>query len=111
MAITKSKTELVRLAWIAALRQQGDRQCSEAFAETHGARVCALGLLIEVAGHDPSHPENLPFKWADDRDIGTLAGLTKAQSREIARRNDGGGKYHQHTFAEIADVVAGWFKE
>ncbi len=112
MTKTLDKTELVRLAWLTDLRRQGHRQCTHSYAEDDN--VCALGLLLEVAGKT--------VEWAegtcgiDETAIGELAGLTAEQSVRVISMNDGcppsTGKppYHKHTFAEIADVVEGWFK-
>lgn len=101
---------LTRLSWLAALRRQGDRQCHGELclliADSDGpvevARVCALGLLAEVSG--------VPVWWdLDVHDIGALAGLSARQSDLVINLNDGmnGPK---RSFAEIADVVGGWFK-
>jgi len=107
MAEIKSREELVRLVWLAELRRQGHRQCFDSYENDKGG-VCALGLLREAA---------FPERWGDRvayddvADVGMLAGLTEAQADDVASRNDGIGRYqgHQHTFAEIADVVADWF--
>ena len=113
MAQTKTKEELVRLSWLTELRRQGHRRCEGEYFV--GTNVCALGLLAEVAGLSVYDVDEI-----GDADIGGLAGLSAAQSAEIWRRNDGasmdevvrptGTSYCKHTFAEIADVVAGWFK-
>ena len=97
-----------RRAWLAALRQQGDRQCTGAYASGDGRLVCALGLLREVV---------LPT-WSDvERDtidevetVGELAGLSERQSFDVTHMNDGEYIFPKYTFAEIADVVEGWFK-
>ncbi len=89
-----TQTELTRLAWLTALRTQGDRQCRNRWKMYD--RVCAFGLLAEVHGlpkvNDP---------WS-------LAGLSGVQAAQIMRMNDGIG-YRALSFAEIADVVASWF--
>lgn len=107
MSETKSKETLVRLAWLAELRGQGHRQCTEVYSGL-GDKVCALGLLREMA---------IPLRSRHLRrgvgEIAALAGLSEDQGYEVAYRNDGDGdgltEYHKHTFAEIADVVASWF--
>jgi hypothetical protein len=101
-----TKEALIRSDWIVRLRSEGERQCDQYYfrAGEIGLRVCALGLLIETADIpmlDSHEPE----------DVGALAGLSFAQSHDITNRNDGGGDYHPHTFAEIADVVEGWFQK
>lgn len=110
MTKTLDKTELVRLAWLTELRRQGHRQCTGEYAQ--GTNVCALGLLLEVAGKT--------VEWAvkhDEARVGEFAGLSPRQARTVVCMNDGltnfnvgYGRYHKHTFAEIADVVEGWFK-
>lgn len=111
MTKTLDKTELVRLAWLTELRRQGHRQCTGSYKSD--GDVCALGLLLDVVG--------LSADWAeqeanDERDVGALAGLSGDQSRTVVCMNDGlipakgTSALHQHTFAEIADVVEGWFK-
>lgn len=93
-----------RKLWIAALRSQGHRKCvGDLFI---GNEVCALGLLAEVAG----------FSGADCYyDIGAAAGLNAEQVGAVWRLNDGhqpanGPPLPQHSFAEIADVIEGWFR-
>lgn len=104
MTTPLSKTELVRTAWIAALRREGHRQCTEYYyLPSEGLPVCALGLLMEIAGMPLSDS-------TEQEDIGGLAGLSYVESYDIAARNDGGATYRKHTFAEIADVVERWFK-
>jgi hypothetical protein len=107
MSNAKSKTDLVRLAWLTALRRQGGRQCGGSFSDSRG-RVCALGLLQEVA----LRPDEIILACWDDIDaVGALAGLNPQQSWDVTYRNDGDDGHAKHTFAEIADVVAGWFAE
>lgn len=112
MTKTLDKTELVRLAWLTELRRQGHRQCTHSYAEDDN--VCALGLLLEVAGKSIAWAEST--SGIDEIAVGELAGLTAEQSVKVIAMNDGGrlswGKprYHKHTFAEIADVVEGWFE-
>jgi hypothetical protein len=43
------KYALIRNAWIAALRREGHRECREDWTRD-GYQVCALALLVEVAG-------------------------------------------------------------
>lgn len=113
MTKTLDKTDLVRLAWLTELRRQGHRKCIGEYARL-GA-VCALGLLLEVAGQTVEWTEDLPGDSTVG--VGALAGLSGRQSRIVVSMNDGApnidvgyGRYHAHTFAEIADVVEGWFK-
>ena len=127
MSKTIDSTELIRLAWITALRTQGDRKCTGSYFKGH--KVCALGLLGEVAGEQTVDVPMLPkggggfytgktFLSLDDtHDIGALAGLDEIQSDRVVSMNDGvslddptvSGK--QHTFSEIADVVEAWFAD
>lgn len=104
MSTPKSKEALVRLAWITELRRQGHRQCRGDYRK--GEQVCALGLLAEVIGTPRAW--QLPDGWVEP-----ATGLTNSQSRQVVWMNDGGilRDQRQHTFAEIADVVAGWFPE
>lgn len=111
MAQPKTKRDLTRLSWLAALRRDGDRQCHGElclFVRYPDGRVtvdkvCALGLLGEVSG--------VTAWWdADIADIAASAGLTPAQTDQVVFMNDGTcTAYRKHTFAEIANVVAGWF--
>lgn len=115
MNTQKSKEELVRLAWISALRREGHRQCEGNLIE--GAKVCAIGLLGLIAGIDFESTET------DEYDIGAVAGLSESQSEDVIALNDGGsvsrederGRWYllrmpKSTFAQIADVIEGWFK-
>ena len=92
MSAPLDKTTLTRAAWITALRQQGDRQCTHAWSDGRG-NVCAVGLLGEVAG---------VTSYVKAREV---VGLSACQMDEIVfEMNDTGS-----SFAEIADTVAGWF--
>lgn len=100
------KTALVRASWLTELRRQGHRQCIESF-EADDGRVCALGLLREIAvERDERHLSD----WDDIKAVGALAGLAISRSEDVVCRNDGTQGHPSHTFAEIADVVEGWFK-
>lgn len=103
MAQPKTKEQLVRMAWVTELRRQGHRQCYGAYYEGN-KRVCALGLLAEIA-------EVNAEKYDEPSDVGSLAGMTEEQSSAVWCMNDGESDFHgrKHTFAEIADVVEGWF--
>jgi hypothetical protein len=90
-----TKEELIRSAWITALRMQGHRQCHGKFRD--GDLVCALQILREVVG-----PVN--------ERLTVLAGISLEQFGDVVLMNDGVG-VHKHTFAEIADVVEGWFRK
>ena len=107
MSTTRTKTELVRMAWITALRTQGHRKCTGQFVTCTESivSVCALGLLAEVAGIDFSD-----LDMVDDPRLMSAAGLTSGQCFQVFNMNDGSfGRYRKHTFAEIADVVESWF--
>ncbi len=107
MTKTLDKTELVRLAWLTELRRQGHRKCEWADVK-RGKGICALQLLAELC---PKEEDGNVRHWGD---VGRYAGLSYEQQTEVYCRNDGvsdrGTTYHKHTFAEIADVVEGWFK-
>ena len=97
MSTTKTKIELVRMAWLGELRRQGHRQrCG--WGGFGSLRVCAMGLLWEVAGK--------PADAHTYQQIGALAGLGPEWTWRILRMNDGVSRFRKHTFAEIADVVA-----
>lgn len=110
MSTTKSKETLTRLAWLAALRQRGHRQCRGVGRD--GSAHCALGLLWYTAGYP---------QLDDLSTVAALAGLADQQAKDVMSLNDGraymgstyyraeGAPVRQHTFAEIADVVASWF--
>lgn len=102
MSQPKTKEELVRLAWVAALRREGDRQCDGQLFQ--GNKVCALGLLAVVSGLG-RRANAVVARWGDFDSIGRRAGLAPFQTTDIYSLNDSGS-----TFAEIADVVEGWFK-
>lgn len=104
-----TKQELVRLSWLTELRRQGDRQCIGVY-DCDG-QVCALGLLVEIAGTDAE---------LNEYEVGALVGLNKHQSDWVVSANDGVGlevgnklqnPTRRHTFSEIADVVEGWFRK
>lgn len=111
MTKTLDKTELVRLAWLTELRRQGQRQCVGEYMDGLGS-VCALGLLAEVSGmpRDELWTRTNDLDLDDLAEIGALAGLSDEQTDGVYGRNDGSDGYQKHTFAEIADVVEGWFK-
>jgi hypothetical protein len=96
-----TKEELIRMAWITALRRDGGRQCDGQFI-AKGNRVCALGLLGEVAGL--SRRQIRHTRWMHK--IGELGGLSYEETEIVWQGNDDGC-----TFAEIADVVEGWFSQ
>jgi hypothetical protein len=97
------KTQLTRMAWLTELRRQGHRKCTGLLFR--GNRACALGLLAEVGNFDAY----------DFYEIGALAGLNDEQTDLVWKMNDGwdppdGPSIPQHTFAEIASEVEGWFR-
>lgn len=97
-----SSQELVRLSWLTELRRQGHRQCKGWGSE---GKACALHTLDEVTGGDVGRV--LCYEQA---------GLSHSQAAAVAAMNDGdsygtASAYRKHTFAEIADVVEGWFKK
>lgn len=104
MSQVKSKEQLVRLAWLTELRRQGHRQCFGAYyGDSANTKVCALGLLAEIAGVDAE-------EFDETHEVGAFAGLSCEQTTQVWHMNDGDGDFaERHTFAEIADVVATWF--
>ena len=114
----ESKEKLLRLAWLAALRQEGHRQCAATLI--HGGLVCAIGLIVEVAGVrvdqvmdalDPEDPDDFEFQNAHEA-LGALVGLTDRQTWDVVGMNDGRPKGARRlTFTEIADAVASWFDQ
>ncbi len=99
-----SKTDLTRAAWLTELRRQGHRQCLGELFLGDGLKVCALGLLAEVAGLTLRDAEEIANEEGYDP-IGALAGLTPASTDIVWSLND----RKRLTFAEIADVVEAWF--
>jgi len=95
MSKAKTKEELVRLGWLTELRRQGERQTAGTLRD-YDNKVCALGLLAEVARYEET--EELD-------DIAALAGLDIHQSSRVLTMNDDEGL----TFAEIATEVESWF--
>ena len=102
MSTTRSKKEIVRLAWLVELRRQGHRQLVGGTCDGRG-RVCALQFLWEVAG--------APMDVRNFRKIGALADLGSEMTLKVMHMNDGIAPYRRHTFSEIADEVASWFGE
>ena len=106
MSTTKSKEELTRLAWLTALRHQGDRQC-RAVPTARGGKVCAFALLAELMGMPTS-------EWSR---VYHHVGLNPFRALDVAAMNDGGQSFgsnqtfRKHTFSEIADVVESWFSK
>lgn len=104
MSVTKTKEELIRLSWLMELRRQGHRQNN--WRRGTGDH-CALSLLWEMLGKPDQDLVSVAFQ----------AGLSAAQANEVMRINDGRVAFwlgdrragRQHTFSEIADVVAAWF--
>ena len=88
LKITQTHT---RDLWLAALRQQGERQCLGAFRDD-GGKVCALALARDVAGQPGVK-------------LTQVLGISLDQFGEVILMNDQYGK----TFSEIADVVSSWF--
>ena len=94
-----------RNRWIAKLRREGHRQCyyTPIYVDGDITHVCAMGLLAEVVG-DQTY---------DFYKVGSAAELNKRQVDLIVALNDGRNSkthFRQHAFAEIADVIEGWFK-
>ena len=103
MSTTKTKTELVRMGWVTALRTQGHRKCEGYYSQRVDGgivQVCALGMLMEIEG----------TRWGHLKAIGALAGLSPQQTYRVVKMNDGRGLSRPRTFSEIADVVESWFK-
>ena len=107
-----TKEELIRGAWITALRRQGARQCERHVFEKGTLRVCALGLLAEIAGIGRI-AKAIVARHGEFDFIGRRAGLSKRQTEDVWKMNDGYAPFEtpKHTFSEIADVVEGWFKK
>ena len=93
------KASLTRLSWITELRRQGHRQCHGSGAAA-GGKVCAMELLREMLGLQD---------LASYEAVGVHAGIG-SHVHKIINMNDGRLGHRKHTFAEIADVVEGWFK-
>jgi len=120
-----SKTDLVRTQWLVELRRQGHRQCAGSTGK--GEQVCALVLLAQTL---------YPYeRWCDISRrlqeevlfyentwfvIGKQAGLNERQVDDVIERNDGKCAYKRldgdrdlpgQSFAQIADVIEGWFRD
>jgi hypothetical protein len=102
-----TKEELIRGAWITALRMEGHRQIRWEPYGHFDDRVCAGYLLREIAGV-PNRLDTRSIYY--DRRACWAAGLSTWQGFKIMFMNDG-LLCRQHTFSEIADVVEGWFKK
>jgi hypothetical protein len=97
--------ELIRNRWIAKLRNSGHRQCVGPMEHGTG-NVCAIMLLHDMVRRYGGSPRATARNYA---------GLSEHQIDEIIAMNDGiygrtGFRIARRTFAEIADVVEGWFK-
>jgi len=117
MAQTKTKEELVRMAWCTALRQYPDRQC-HGMSRDAGGKVCALILLADMTGGAPLYSKRPMRNAIDYPTIAARAGLSPEQSQKIIQANDWGKKPYTPgkkqapnplTFAEIAAEIEGWF--
>jgi hypothetical protein len=95
---------LVRARWLTELRRQGHRQCIGNYFKDDG-QACAIGLLAEVAG---LRKGDAVLRLSEE--IGALAGLTMDESHIVVEMNDGICCLRPRTFAEIADIVEGWFR-
>lgn len=102
MSTTLKPTDLVRLAWTTALRRQGHRKCAGTL--TFGPKVCAMGMLNEVAGYNRS-------TYPGYEALGKLAGLTSKQVGDVIAMNDGTPNIRAKSFRTIADAIDSWFKE
>jgi len=106
--------KVLKAKWVKALRsgkyKQGTRwlQANE--------RFCCLGVLCELL-EIPAVPAPTEiwynegvFMYDDANGTPSLPtqekmGLTEDQVRTLWHMNDGQGKYHPHTFQEIADYI------
>jgi hypothetical protein len=108
----ETEEKLLRLAWLAALRREGHRQCTGTMFE--GNLVCAIGLLAEVAGLSTADVEameeeqDLHYPGRTEDALGELAGLDDYQVCDITSMNDG-KQQQRKSFAEIANVVESWY--
>lgn len=93
MSRPQTKEALTRMAWVAALRRSGHRQCCQRLTDGRG-NVCALGLLQEILGGERE----------GYRALGHAAGLDFGQGLAVIRMNDFGD-----TFPQIADEIESWF--
>ena len=98
MSEVKPKETLMRLAWIAALRREGHRKCTGEYQSGFG-KVCALGLLAEVAGKKVDGLTRID-------EVGGWAGLDFMASARVMNMNDGVGQ-PKRTFSEIAGWLEG----
>jgi len=124
MAQTKTREELVRLAWLTELRQHPDRQCRFLSRGSRG-RVCALMLLADLTGETPLMQARIlggkTMPVIDYAAIAARAGLNREQAQTVIQFNDYGKNSRKHvgrhphvrpeplTFPMIADVVDSWF--
>ena len=103
MSETKTKQELVRMAWIAALRREGHRQCDGEMFDGHGG-VCAIGLLAEISSIRRHQTDAIVDQAGDFAPIGNRAGLLPEETTAVWEMNDNGW-----AFDEIADEVEAGF--
>jgi hypothetical protein len=108
MATTKTKEELVRLAWITEMRRRPERQCHGVSRDGH--QVCALILLADMTGGGVPRYTKRPMRNAIDYPtIAARAGLSPEQSQLVIQLNDSGEGPAPLTFPEIADQIESWF--
>lgn len=133
MSKTLSKQELLQQAWLAKLRNEGDRKCHGALFVTvdwrNGTRerlACAFGLLAEILvpekvaaaetqarriqAHERGTHRPFSIKYSEVA-MGAHLGLSELQTRWLVHCNDGAGAQTMHTFAQIAELAEKCFAQ
>jgi hypothetical protein len=102
MLRSKSREELVRLAWLTKMRRHPELQCVGAW---DGDKMCAMALLGEMIGNFEK------TSCLDSHKVGAAAGLTRAQVEAVIDMNDRQNPLigHTYTFPMIADEIERWF--
>ena len=102
--------------WIQALRDGKYQQTRGVLKDSSGG-MCCLGVaadLVDSSGWTDQIMEgsqgHYGFGWRVDgptlcEAVAHAIGIPTEEARELALRNDGGGKYSPHSFADIADLI------
>lgn len=106
--------------WLAALRDGSYKQGKSHFRNENNA-YCCLGVVCDLSGFGEWEAGTYVIRVRDSEELGNnytlpktirdVVGLSSAQQRELAYRNDGLDIFPRHTFPEIADVIERMFTE
>jgi hypothetical protein len=102
----------IKAKWVAALRSGKYRQGIMKLRDQRD-HFCCLGVLCNI--HAQAHPIVASTELDPNRYLGQSeflpnsvakwARVKKSHQNRLAMMNDGGHRYHRHTFKEIADYI------